>query len=783
MRFRRENKEDWKVSYIVIDGEEREAVCPTGAVTIKNETDKAWEILRGDKESTRVVVQIAPAVRVALGEKFGLARGEDAMGKIVAALKKIGADFVVDAAFAADIVAAKEAEELAERMKNGGKLPMFSASCPSWVHYAENRYPDLKEHFSSCRSPMQTLGEGLKKCFEALDDGRETKVIAVVSCAAEKCEEVSEDEIPSVDLVLTTDELSEMFAEEKIRLRILKNEKADEPFTAYTGAGILTGTAGGVTEAIVRALSEDKSEDAFAKIEYSGIRTRKEFREAEIQVGELTIKAAVVCGLKAADDLAEKIVAGESAYDFVEVSVCPDGCVSGGGQITSDEMTEKLRAAGLYYMDKTCALRSPEQNEAAMNFVSPEFATEFAEGFRSRLEKEQAENIEAVEEDPAEEPTEDATETAEAVEEDPAEESTEEAVETAEAVEEEPAEEPTEEAVETAEAVEEEPAEKPIEDVVETAATVEEEPAEEPTEEAVEAAETVEEESAEEPTEESVETVETVEEEPAEEPTEEAVEAVETVEEDPAEEPTEETAETTEAVEEEPAEEPTEDVAETAETVEEEPAEEPIEEVIETSNEEITEDSKEISRVEGEIAAADDITDDIEEEPLEELFEEDASESALEDGKDEEENVEEILTEQENSVEESVNAEAESEKDTLEDILEEVATTEDTAEETQETEALEEAEVPLAEDSVGQSEKKAEDTEIAVEETTEEITAEESEIVNSSDIDAMESEETSQDIDEEELNEETKENSPEPYHRTLSRKERRKLKRMRKFRN
>lgn len=673
LQFRRENKEDSKVSYIVIDGEEREAVCPTGAMTIKNETDKAWEILRGDKESTRVVVQIAPAVRVALGEKFGLARGEDAMGKIVAALKKIGADFVVDAAFAADIVAAKEAEELAERMKNGGKLPMFSASCPAWVHYAENRYPDLKEHFSSCRSPMQTLGEGLKKCFETLDDGRETKVIAVVSCAAEKCEEVSEDEIPSVDLVLTTDELSEMFAEEKIRLRILKNEKADEPFTAYTGAGILTGTAGGVTEAIVRALSEDKSEDAFAKIEYSGIRSRKEFREAEIQVGELTIKAAVVCGLKAADELAEKIVAGESIYDFVEVSVCPDGCVSGGGQITSDEMTEKLRAAGLYYMDKTCALRSPEQNEAAMNFASPEFTAEFAEGFRSRLEKEQAENIEPVEEEPVEEPI------------------------------------------------------------------------------------------------------------------EETAEAVETVEEEPAEEPIEEIAEAVETVEEEFVEEPTEEAVETAETVEEEPAEEPTEEVIETSNEEITDDPKEISRGEGEIAAADDITDDIEEEPLEELFEEDASESASEDGKDEEENVEEILTEQGNSVEESVNAEAESEKDTLEDILDEVAATEDTAEETQETEDPEEAEAPFVEDSVGQSEEKAEDTEIAVEEITEEITAEESEIVNSSNTDAMEPEETSQDSDEEEWNEETKENSaghsPEPYHRTLSRKERRKLKRMRKFRN
>ena len=587
------------MSYIVIDGEEREAVCPTGAMTIKNETDKAWEILRGDKESTRAVVQIAPAVRVTLGEKFGLARGEDAMGKIVAALKKIGADFVVDAAFAADIVAAREAEELAERMKNGGKLPMFSAACPAWAHYAENRYPDLKEYFSSCRSPMQTFGEGLKKCFAALNDGKETKVIAVVSCAAEKCEEVSEDEIPSVDLVLTTDELSEMFAEEKIRLRLLKNEKADEPFSSYTGAGILTGTAGGVTEAIVRALSEDKSEDAFAKIEYSGIRSRKEFREAEIQVGGLTIKAAVVCGLKAADELAEKIVAGESTYDFVEVSVCPDGCVSGGGQITSDETTEKLRAAGLCYMDKNCALRSPEQNETAMNFGSPEFAAEFVEEFKAR--------------------------------------------------------------------------------------------------------------------------------------TEEVVEAAETVEEEPVEEPTEEVVETTETVEEEPAEEPTEEVVETVETVEEEPVEEQAE------------TSEELSQIEGEIAAADDITDDIEEEPLEELFEEETSEPVLEESKDEE-NVEEILTEQANPLEEAAATEAESEKDTIEDTLEESS----------------ETEVEPAEESM--EEKAAEMQE-----------AEETEEVLSSDNDDSETEEILQDAAEEDS-----EKKAEPYHRTLSRKERKKLKKMRK---
>ena len=610
------------MSYIVIDGEEREAVCPTGAMTIKNETDKAWEILRGDKESTRAVVQIAPAVRVTLGEKFGLARGEDAMGKIVAALKKIGADFVVDAAFAADIVAAREAEELAERMKNGGKLPMFSAACPAWVHYAENRYPDLKEYFSSCRSPMQTFGEGLKKCFAALNDGKETKVIAVVSCAAEKCEEVSRDETPSVDLVLTTDELSEMFTEEKIRLRLLKNEKADEPFSSYTGAGILTGTAGGVTEAIVRALSEDKSEDAFAKIEYSGLRSRKEFREAEIQVGELTIKAAVVCGLKAADELAEKIVAGESAYDFVEVSVCPDGCVSGGGQITSDETTEKLRAAGLCYMDKNCALRSPEQNETAMNFGSPEFAAEFVEEFKARTE---------------------------------------------------------------------------------------------------------------EPIEEAVEPTETVEEEPVEEPTEEVVEATETVEEEPVEEPTEEVVEAAETVEEEPSEEPTEEVVEAAETVEEEPVEE------------LAETSEELSQIEGEIAAADDITDDIEEEPLEELFEEETSEPVLEESKDEE-NVEEILTEQANPLEEAAVTEAESEKDTIEDTLEESSETEEEpAEEFMEEKASEMQE------------------------------AEETEEVLSSDNDESETEEILQDAAEEDSEEKA-----EPYHRTLSRKERKKLKKMRK---
>ena len=367
------------MSYIVIDGDTCEAVCPTGAVTIKDETDKAREIFQSDKETTRVVVEVAPAVRVALGEKFGMARGENAMGKIVAGLRKLGADIVADGAFAADFLVAREADELKERLETGENLPLFSSFCPAWVHYVQRKYPDLAAAFSSCLSPMRTFGEALKAHFDALGDGKETKVIAVMPCAAEKCEEIPSDGAPAVDLVLTTDELAEMFKKAELNLRLLAAEAPDEPFGHYTGAGILTGVSGGVAEAAARRLSDDKSEDALAKLRYSGIRGPKELREAEISVGETRAKIAVVYGLKAAGELAEKIAAGEAKYDFVEVTACPDGCVSGGGQPCLDVETEKLRAAGLYYADQCCEITSPELNEEANKFFCPPAATETEE--------------------------------------------------------------------------------------------------------------------------------------------------------------------------------------------------------------------------------------------------------------------------------------------------------------------------------------------------------------------------------------------------------------------
>lgn len=371
------------MSYIVIDGDTCEAVCPTGAVTIKDETDKAREIFQSDKETTRVVVEVAPAVRVALGEKFGMARGENAMGKIVAGLRTLGADIVADGAFAADFLVAREADELKERLETGENLPLFSSFCPAWVHYVQRKYPDLSAAFSSCLSPMRTFGESLKAHFDALGDGKETKVIAVMPCAAEKCEEIPSDGAPAVDLVLTTDELAEMFKKAELNLRLLAAEAPDEPFGHYTGAGILTGVSGGVAEAAARRLSDDKSEDARAKLRYSGIRGPKEIREAEISVGETRAKIAVVYGLKAAGELAEKIATGEAKYDFVEVTACPDGCVSGGGQPCLDVETEKLRAAGLYYVDQCCEITSPELNEEANKFFCPPAATETEEACES----------------------------------------------------------------------------------------------------------------------------------------------------------------------------------------------------------------------------------------------------------------------------------------------------------------------------------------------------------------------------------------------------------------
>ncbi len=345
------------------------SVCPTGALTIKNETERAWELLRMDKRTTRVIVQIAPAVRAAIGEYFGLARGEDAMGKIAAALRLIGADVVADGAYGEDLKTLAETEELRLRRNAGENLPLISSFCPAWVRFAENAYPGLRSRLSSCRSSMQTFSAVLRNYYDGLDDGRETKIIAATPCAAAKYEaaraEFAKDGKPETDLVLTTGELVKMFKRAGIRLRLLKNEPCDAPFDVHTGAGLLSAVSGGAAESLVRCLSKDKSREFLRRLEYSGLRGRKEFKEAAVEADGREWKIAVVAGLKAADALMKKIQSGKAAYDFVEVTACPQGCIAGPGQPCIDEMTEKLRAAGLCYADRKSEQRSSQENSAA----------------------------------------------------------------------------------------------------------------------------------------------------------------------------------------------------------------------------------------------------------------------------------------------------------------------------------------------------------------------------------------------------------------------------------
>ena len=312
---------------------------------------KAWKILRAAKKGTRVVAIIPPAVRTAIGEYFAFARGEDAFGKIAAALREIGADVVADGALGTDFAVGKAAKTLSERLTSGEKLPLVLSS-PAWAEAMKEKYPEAAENVAVFTPALQ-FAALIRKYFNALGDGKKTKVIIVAPCKVE-----SEEDI----LVLTTRELAVMFQSADINVRMLKNSAADEPFVSFSGAGVLPAVAGGLAESVVRGLLEDKSEESFKKLEYSGLRSRKSLREARIFCGGKTVKVAVAYEGEAADALAERIFAGGAEYDLVEIAECAGGCIMGEGQSCADERTEKLRAAGIYRLDRLCKTKSSMQN-------------------------------------------------------------------------------------------------------------------------------------------------------------------------------------------------------------------------------------------------------------------------------------------------------------------------------------------------------------------------------------------------------------------------------------
>lgn len=344
------------------------AVCPTGAITIKNDVPAVWKAIFDDNK--RVVAQVAPAVRVALGEEFGLEDGENVMPLIVAAMRKLGFDEVYDTSFTADLTVIEETNEFLNKLEKGDKLPLFTSCCPAWVKYAEEKHPELMPQVSTCKSPQQMFGSLIKAYDKEKNekDGKETVVVSIMPCTAKKAEASREEFITGgnhdVDIVLTTNGLADMIYESGIVFKELEPEALDMPFGMYTGAGLLFGVTGGVTEAVIRKVIKDKSHTNINNIKFCGVRGMDGIKEFELPLedGNTVLKIAVVSGLGNAEKLIEKMNAGEAFYHFIEVMACPGGCVGGAGQPFGLMDKKKLRADTIYASDKQTQMRHSDEN-------------------------------------------------------------------------------------------------------------------------------------------------------------------------------------------------------------------------------------------------------------------------------------------------------------------------------------------------------------------------------------------------------------------------------------
>lgn len=341
-------------------------VCPTGAITVNQNIHPVWEALAD--RNTKVVVQIAPAVRVAIGDKFGLPKGENALGKLVAALKLMGFDQVYDTNFGADLTVVEEAAELVEKIKEGD-LPLFTSCCPAWVKFCEEKYPDLKKHISSCRSPQQMFGAVLKEesRMDTSSDKKKTVVVSIMPCTAKKAEilrpEHYTDGEQNVDYVLTTTEITRMIKEAGIDLAQIKPDAMDMPFGLSSGGGAIFGVTGGVTEAVLRQLVDSYNPDDLEMIKLTGIRGNDGIKEATVTLHGREVHIGVVNGLKNAAIVMDGIRSGEMKFDFVEVMACRSGCIAGGGQpVPVFPKIKDARAEGLYDIDDEKQIKISSDN-------------------------------------------------------------------------------------------------------------------------------------------------------------------------------------------------------------------------------------------------------------------------------------------------------------------------------------------------------------------------------------------------------------------------------------
>jgi iron-only hydrogenase group A len=342
-------------------------VCPTGALLEKDSLPELEDALHNEQKT--VIVQYDSSVSTALGEAFGMKPGKDTGPLITGALRKIGFDRVFDTSFAADLHTVELSRELAERKNKKETLPLIASSCPAWIKFAEQSYPDLLPLLSSCKSPQQMLGVILKSLYpETAGSGAGSIFsVAIASCTARKFEaqreEMTRKGLSDIDVVLTTRELAKLIKLYGVDMSQVEPGEADEPFGIGSSSGKLYGAAGGMTEALIRTLpfTIEGKEPAFSRI--AEMRTSRDKKEAELRIGKKNFRFAAVSGLNTAVQLMEDIRAGNCSYDFVEVMVCPGGCVNGGGQpIGKDENAPRARAKALYGMDDKDIIRYPFRN-------------------------------------------------------------------------------------------------------------------------------------------------------------------------------------------------------------------------------------------------------------------------------------------------------------------------------------------------------------------------------------------------------------------------------------
>ena len=347
--------------------------CPTGAISIRHNREAVWEAL-ADK-NTKVIAQIAPAVRVAIGDHFGYAKGKSVMGKIVNVLHRIGFDEVYDTTFSADMTIMEESAEFLNRLKTGEKLPLLTSCCPAWVKFVGDQFPEYKEHVSTCRSPQGMMSAVTKEWFRDPannPEGKKTVMVSFMPCTAKKMEAKRPNSFThgeqDTDYVITTTELIDMIRMTGIEFAELEPESSDIPFGFGSGGGVIFGVTGGVTEAVIRRLVPGHDKETLEAIAECGVRDGGFIREFSIPYEGIDLNICVVSGLANARAVMEQVKSGEKNYHLIEVMACRRGCIMGGGQPRlAGDRTKAARTEGIYRADNVAVIKKSDENPMIMS--------------------------------------------------------------------------------------------------------------------------------------------------------------------------------------------------------------------------------------------------------------------------------------------------------------------------------------------------------------------------------------------------------------------------------